>query len=115
MTFTITRDQIIADAESKFGGELGDILWVDVRPGGDASIVSVEYLPESEPVEEPADEPVEEPANEPVDDTADNPATETTNPEESKGSPDTGVEGITAVAGLAVLAGIVVAVTRKRS
>ena len=115
VTFTITRDQIIADAESKFGGELGDILWVDVRPGGDASIVSVEYLPESEPVEEPADEPVEEPANEPVDDTADNPATETTNPEESKGSPDTGVEGITAVAGLAVLAGIVVAVTRKRS
>ena len=123
VTFTITRDQIISDAQAKFGGELGDILWVDVRPGGDASIVSVEYLPENEPAEPPAEEPVEEPveepanepANEPADDTADNPAAETTNPEQSKDSPDTGVEGITAVAGLAVLSGIVAAVTRKRS
>lgn len=96
VTFTITRDQLLADTEAKFGGEIGDILWAEVRTGGDASLVSVEYLPEA--AEAPAETPAEDPASS----------------EEPKGSPDTGVEGVAAFVGLAALAGGVVVASRRR-
>ena len=83
---------------------------VDVIPynadGVDVRTLDGADAPADEPVvDEPVDEPV---VDEPAVDT-DAPATET-----GKDSPDTGVEGIAAVAGVVALAGVAVVASRKR-
>ncbi|MGN0651247.1 MAG: NPXTG-anchored protein [Oscillospiraceae bacterium] len=76
---------------------------------------------EEAPVEEPTEEApvVEEPTEEaPAEESAEAPAeggeAETNTPADNKGNPDTGVEGIAVVAGLAAVAGVAFAVSRKR-
>ena len=74
--------------------------------------------PTAEPTVEPTAEPTEEPA--PVDPVTEEPAATTpaeggsTGAADDKGNPDTGVEGIAIVAGLAAVAGVAFAVSRKR-
>ncbi len=119
-----------ANVSSMYKFEVVDVIpynadGVDVR-----TLDGAVDAPADEPVEEPTDEPVvdepvvdepivdepivDEPvADEPAaDDTVadtDAPATET-----GKDSPDTGVEGIAAVAGVVALAGVAVVASRKR-
>ncbi len=113
-TLIITRDELYSDIVSNFGGEIGEILWAEVRTSDtDAYIVSVDYS------EETAEEPV---ASEPVadDTTADEPVADDTvvdtdaAVESDKASPDTGVEGVAAVAGLAALAAGALVISTKR-
>ena len=115
-TLIITRDELYSDIVEQFGGEIGDILWAEVRTSDtDAYLVSVDYSAESidEPVVSEPDAPV-------ADSTDDVPAIDDTvvdtdaAVEGDKASPDTGVEGVAAVAGLAALAAGALVISSKR-
>ncbi len=97
ITFTITRDELLAAGKEANGGaDLGTMMWAQVENGSSgAKLVSVAY---SEPV---ADTPAEDTeADAPADDTADLPAN----------------TGVTPVAALALLAigGAAMVATKKR-
>ena len=115
-TLIITRDELYSDIVEQFGGEIGDILWAEVRTSDtDAYLVSVDYSAENidEPVVSEPDAPV-------ADSTDDVPAIDDTvvdtdaAVEGDKASPDTGVEGVAAVAGLAALAAGALVISSKR-
>ena len=75
---------------------------------------TVSGLPTDEPVDEPTDEPVDEPTDEPTEEPTDEPTEEPTTGDSTKPSTDTGVEGVAAVAGVALLAAGAVVIAKKR-
>ena len=109
------------DVTNDYNATAKEIGFHGTYPTNAVKTVEIEFtvsgLPADEPVDEPTvDEPTDEPTvDEPTDEpTVDEPTDEPTTGDSTKPSTDTGVEGIAAVAGVALLAAGAVVIAKKR-